>query len=166
MDEVTCTGTEGTLFDCQYSKHHNCLHSEDAGVVCSSGTARGIRLRGGDEKNQGLVEIYAHGLWGTICNEGWGIQDANVVCRQLGFLEAVFAVRKSLWGEGDSVILMSNVQCDGSESTLYGCTFNRVHNCTHSQDAGVKCKKGEYYTTNNKYNTPYKHYSYSITFKR
>ena len=36
LDNVACTGNEARLFDCPNNGIgiHNCLHSEDAGVVC------------------------------------------------------------------------------------------------------------------------------------
>ena len=34
MDDVNCTGTEGSIFDCSYITNHNCGHSEDVGVTC------------------------------------------------------------------------------------------------------------------------------------
>ena len=34
MDNVFCSGTENALTDCSYSATHNCVHREDASVVC------------------------------------------------------------------------------------------------------------------------------------
>ena len=36
LDDVQCTGQEGSLFSCKHSLYNNnCKHTEDAGVVCS-----------------------------------------------------------------------------------------------------------------------------------
>ena len=32
----------------------------------------------------GRVEICSDGIWGSICNEEWTIEDARVACNQLG----------------------------------------------------------------------------------
>ena len=44
-----------------------------------------IRLRGGTTFREGRVEMCLGGVWGTICDNGWGTTDARVVCRQLGY---------------------------------------------------------------------------------
>ena len=86
LDEVSCRGTESRLIDCPSDGlgTHNCGHSEDAGVRCPGCTQGAIRLQGGTA-TQGRVEICNNNVWGTVCDDFWGISDAQVACRQLGF---------------------------------------------------------------------------------
>lgn len=49
---------------------------------CSDGD---IRLVGGFVAHEGRVEICYSSAWGTVCDDGWGQPDGNVVCRQLGY---------------------------------------------------------------------------------
>lgn len=44
-----------------------------------------IRLVNGETGLEGEVEICFSNEWGTICDDGWGPNDATVACRQLGF---------------------------------------------------------------------------------
>uniref|UniRef100_A0A1X7SDH0 SRCR domain-containing protein n=1 Tax=Amphimedon queenslandica TaxID=400682 RepID=A0A1X7SDH0_AMPQE len=44
-----------------------------------------IRLQGGAFSNEGRVEVYCNGQWGTICSTGFGTTDANTICKQLGY---------------------------------------------------------------------------------
>ena len=44
-----------------------------------------IRLQDGDYSNEGRVEVYCNGQWGTICSDGVDSYDAATLCKQLGF---------------------------------------------------------------------------------
>ena len=50
-------------------------------IDCDSGD---IRLVGGHNSLEGRVEVCYSGVWGTVCSELWGEEEAIVVCRQLG----------------------------------------------------------------------------------
>ena len=91
--------------------------------------------------NEGRVEVYYNGAWGTVCDDSWDISDARVVCRQLGFPDAEAAYQGDRVPDGTGQILLDDVKCGGYELSLTSCSHRGwgTHNCGHSEDAGVRC---------------------------
>ena len=101
-----------------------------------------LRLAGPSSDNEGRVEIYFGGKWGTVCDDGWDDTDASVVCRQLGFGSSGTAIGSAGFGQGSGPIWLDSVTCTGSELMLVNCSHLGVgvtEDCSHSKDAGVSC---------------------------
>ena len=96
---------------------------------------------GGATDNEGRVEVYHNGEWGTVCDDSWGFTDANVVCRQLGYIGATSAPGLAFFGAGRGPIHYDNMACTGREARLADCSHRGIgiHNCGHGEDAGVVC---------------------------
>ena len=96
---------------------------------------------GGSFLYEGRVEVHINGTWGTVCDDGWDIADANVFCRQLGYPGAEFVYGLAEFGEGSGIIQFRGLGCNGNESRISDCPAGPNPNtqCTHAEDAGVRC---------------------------
>jgi hypothetical protein len=70
------------------------------------------------------------------------MNDARVVCRQLGFQDAEAAYTINYFGRGRGYIWLDDVDCAGYESSIVACKHTGVgiHGCYQIEDAGVRCK--------------------------
>ena len=99
---------------------------------------------------EGRLEIFYNGAWGTICDDYWAKDDADVACRALGFVASVEdydRYRTAYFGPGteDQEIVLDDLLCNGDESGLLECPSGHprpgIHNCRHSEDVGLRCLK-------------------------
>jgi len=152
MDAVNCDGNETSLAQCDFAgwgvdgspaSSRQCTHSDDATVRCAGAVVEDLRLVGGSSDFEGRVEVYHAGEWGTVCHDGFSLDEATVICQELFGLPAISAECCATFGEGDywAPIWMDYLRCRGTETNLSDCLFSGfgVHGCDHWQDAGVRC---------------------------
>ncbi|CAG2067771.1 unnamed protein product, partial [Timema podura] len=85
--------------------------------------------------------------WGTVCNYGWTILDAALVCHQLGLVlnpDDWFLQRSEIPDAGTTEpVVLSNVCCNEDDIDITKCrseSINQFENsCGHENDVGLRC---------------------------
>ena len=98
-----------------------------------------VRLVDGGSFNEGRVEVYYSGRWGTVCDDGWNDNYASLVCAQLGFGSSG---RLADFGPGTGTVMLENVLCIRNATILASCGHYGVGvtvQCNHNNDVGLKC---------------------------
>ena len=91
------------------------------------------------------MEVNYNGTWGTVCDDGWDLVDANVICSQLGLGKATAAISYAFYGQGSGQIWLDDVNCVGNEETIGNCShrgWGILGYCNHYEDASVNCSAG------------------------
>ena len=55
--------------------------------ACSEGSVTVVR--DADNSSLQLVEMCSNGVWSPLCDNHWTLQDATIVCRELGYSSTV-----------------------------------------------------------------------------
>ncbi|XP_076093134.1 uncharacterized protein LOC143064285 [Mytilus galloprovincialis] len=167
LDNVNCTGAEQDILQCSYDNQTNCVHSDDVGVICNGtsiattsvpitvqpsncGTPSNLDIRLVGPANLigvGYVEVRRNGVWGSICDDLWGKQDARVVCRMLCYDPNNAQAGAPIDIDHAKVLVsttyhLDDVECFGNETNITQCTQSGGnHNCDAIQQefASVTC---------------------------
>lgn len=100
-----------------------------------------LRLRDGQSRCDGRVEVSLDGVWGRVLDEAWDLRGAAVVCRQLGCGAAERAYEAAAPARGAVPLGLSRVRCAGTEPRLTRCNVSAAAlvSAGASRDAGVVC---------------------------
>ncbi|XP_025102846.1 uncharacterized protein LOC112569301 [Pomacea canaliculata] len=100
------------------------------------------RLVNGTAPWNGRLEILYNGTWGTVCDDAFGKEEAQVACRMLGFVRSqALVVTSFMYGEGSGLIILDDLMCTGEETSLDECDHRGFteNDCSHSEDVGIIC---------------------------
>ncbi|KAL3984177.1 proto-oncogene serine/threonine-protein kinase Pim-2 [Sarotherodon galilaeus] len=134
-----CSYQHGRLENCSLSVGSSCSVIHE--VVCAHQL---VRLAGGTDRCAGRVEVWKNRQWGTVCDDDWDLNDAHVVCAQLGCGYALNVTGQAgLFPPGKGPIYLDDLNCTGKEENLWSCpaTQEEDQDCGHKEDAGVVCSE-------------------------
>eukprot|EP00057_Strongylocentrotus_purpuratus_P011967 XP_011666441.1 PREDICTED: neurotrypsin [Strongylocentrotus purpuratus] len=154
-----CNGTEDRLEDCAFTDRilqdgqdpQQVCHSDHiAQVSCGPPHDFDIRLAGSNYTEQGRLEVFLDGEWGSTTHGGsFDEASLDAVCRQLGY-RAGSSFHDGVFERGTGRILIDDLQCDmytGPLSILTTeisqcnvvLTNSSISTRTHADEIGVVC---------------------------
>ena len=92
----------------------------------------------GSSKYEGNVYLMGK----PVCDDDWGVDNAKVVCKSLGFSSQTksHSYQGGKFGKAPAKnYILDNVNCNGYESHLGHCQYYMMHNCGESEVVGVLC---------------------------
>ena len=104
-----------------------------------------VRLADSDDMSYGRLEVRYNNTWGTVCQRGFTMKSANVVCKQLGYLRgAINFTAGAIYGPSNSTVWLSRLRCLGNESNIAACphSYWGKTDCTHAEDISITCNPG------------------------
>ena len=143
MNHVQCLGHEENVEQCSHDTGRSCLQWQGATVRCETleeyvvpgPDCSELCLQGGLIPSQGNVYVRDR----PVCDDQWGMEEARVVCHQLGYPGAKDFTNLGKFGPATAGFLMSNVTCGGEERRVTDCRHNTDPKCSSTEAAGVVC---------------------------
>ncbi len=73
--------------------------------------------------NVDIVNVKINGTWGAVCDDGFSFNEANVICRQLGFELGAEEVHNGQGNDPQDLVLLHDMTCNGQEKHISECNF-------------------------------------------
>ena len=102
-------------------------------IIIETEAERAVQVRlvgNNNDKLKGRLEVLYNGTWGYACNHKFGYDDADVVCRQMGFSRVS---QTKISDHKSDQIWLRNVNCNGQESSITSCPHD-------AWGVGTSCK--------------------------
>ncbi|KAJ0054942.1 hypothetical protein NL108_007113 [Boleophthalmus pectinirostris] len=133
-----CQFEMGQLQNCSTENAPDCVVISEA--LCED---QMVRLAGGKDRCAGRVELFRRGHWGTVCDDDFDLQEAQVVCAQAGCGYALnLSGQGGLFPPGKAgPVFLDDLNCTGTEPNLWDCPGTEESDCGHKEDAGVVCSE-------------------------
>lgn len=93
----------------------------------------------------GRVEVRYMGMWGSVCDDDFGLEEGHVLCRMMGMSRATHVYKNNTYGPGSGLIWLDDLRCLGYELSVEDCQHMPwgENNCEHTEDVGLRCVRDE-----------------------
>ncbi|XP_019858318.1 PREDICTED: deleted in malignant brain tumors 1 protein-like, partial [Amphimedon queenslandica] len=144
--DMSCSQSATSIKQCSlthYTKLSRCDARHTAAVRCHNCTEGSVRLIPYDSYSEdiGRVEVCVDGTWGSICYHHFTDNDAQVVCRQLGYTALGSISMGRLRYDSDIPLHIVNLNCTGNEESIWDCPSSTQgqKSCSIYSDVSVAC---------------------------
>uniref|UniRef100_A0A3P8NQ53 SRCR domain-containing protein n=1 Tax=Astatotilapia calliptera TaxID=8154 RepID=A0A3P8NQ53_ASTCA len=130
----------------------DCVHSGPALKECATlgfsiynldlKCSDSVRLLNGSSLCSGRLQVKSNQKWSSVCEADFDLQDAEVVCRELG-CGPPSVLQGALYGEVEAPVWSKEFQCEGHESALLDCrsSGSARKSCSPGKAVGLTCSE-------------------------
>ncbi|XP_038551142.1 scavenger receptor cysteine-rich type 1 protein M130-like [Micropterus salmoides] len=132
----TCLQSESAVRECLFTKLDTSLSNLE--IKCSGP----VRLVNRTSPCSGRLEVKSNQSWSSMCEDDFDLQDAEVVCRELG-CGAPSVLQGALYGEMEPPVWSKEFQCGGHESALRDCgsSGSARDTCSSGKSVELTCSE-------------------------
>nr|WNS50029.1 deleted in malignant brain tumors 1 protein-like protein 1 [Halisarca dujardinii] len=145
ITKLNCTGLEDSILQCrrENATFSPCSDPDILAVQCSNntnGVVFGAVTMEGGSGGHGQLYVNTEG-YTPLCDHTFGLREANVACRQMGYESAIGMVKNSFYGFGRRPAGVTHIQCHGNETHLLECNYRNdtFERCGDSDQIGLQC---------------------------